>query len=170
MESVSLARINRANERTAQDNLPTLQFHVIGSKFIGQPGDPVSWVVQNSRGYAGLPYLPVAETKGRNPAHIDTYGLKRLSAKNNRSVSGIIGNSVNYLAHYPGLRIDPLNTGIEDFQDGDDKICRIEDIKDGTIRPLKILGQYECQFYLHARSDEAVNGNIPAVLIEHIIQ
>ncbi len=170
MEGIASAGRHRAGERSAEDDLARFKLHVVWRKFVCQPRHAVRRVVKHACGDASLFNHAVAVEQGGDPAQIQLVGLNRAAAENHASVGGVVGDGVEHFARALGFRVNVVAAGVNQLQRGDDVIRSVIDVEDGAVRAAQRFRQHERQLHFDARDDKAIDGDIAAVMKEHVIQ
>jgi hypothetical protein len=82
----------------------------------------------------------------------------------------LAGDGVKNLSRRLGLRIDPLDTCIQNLQRRHDEVGRVQHVEQGATGAGKALLHNERQFRFHPRGDEAVGWHRPTIGKEHVVE
>lgn len=142
----------------------------MGRQLVGQPGDALGRVVEHRGGDPGLFDHAVAVEDRRHPPQVDLARPHGAAAHHHAGVGGVVGDGVEDLARGFRLRIDLLDARIDDLQRRDHPLGGLEHVEQGAARSLQRLAEDERQLHLDPRHDEALEGDIAALLEEHVVE
>ena len=127
-------------------------------------------MVKHACGDAGLFDHAVAVEQGGDPAQIQLVGLNRTTAEDHPRVGGVIGDGIEHLARALGFRVNVVAAGVDQLQRGDHVVRSVVDVEDGAVRAAQRFCQHKGQLHFDTRNDKAIDGNVAAVVEEHVVQ
>src|SRR4051794_332238 len=170
LDRVAFAGLDRAYERSRQHHLAGFQRQAVGRDLVGEPGYRRRGMVEHAGGKPGFFQLAVTIAQRADPAQVGIPGANRAAAKHDAGVGRIVGDGVKDLSGGFGLRVDPFDAGIEDFQRRHHEIGGIEHVEHRAAWPGEPLLHDKGKFRLHARGYEALGRHQPAICKEHIVE
>ncbi|KAH2816682.1 hypothetical protein KXV85_004324, partial [Aspergillus fumigatus] len=123
---VALARLDRADERSRQHDLPGLEGKSVRRDLVGEPRHRRGRMVEHAGGKARLFQLAVTIAQRADPAQVGIERADRPAAEHDAGIGRIVGDGVENLARRPGLRVDPLDPRVENLQRRHHEVGRVE--------------------------------------------
>src|ERR1035437_1526045 len=170
VEGVPATGRYRPGKRSGQDDLPWLQRYAVLRKTLGQPGNAIGRVIQHAGSDTGFFDYAIAVEQGGNPAQIDIHRLDRPTAHDDAGIGGVVGNGVHHFARALAVRVNPLRTGIDQFQRRNHVVGGGEYVQHADVFTFQAVLQDEGQLNLDHRHDEAVKRNLSTIGENHVIE
>ncbi|MNR34754.1 hypothetical protein D3C85_1525520 [compost metagenome] len=127
-------------------------------------------MVEDGGRHPGFLDHSVAIEHGGYLAQVDFCRPHSTTTHHNSGIGGIVGNGIEHFAGCLGLRVDLLNSGVDDFQRRDYPLGCIEHVKNRAVRALERLAKNERQLHFHPWHDETFERNVGAFVEEHVIE
>ncbi len=109
-------------------------------------------MVEHAGGKAGFFQLAVAIAQRADPAQVGIQRPHRAAAQHDAGIGRVVGDGIEDLARRFGLRIDPLDPGVEDFQRRHHEIGGVEHVEHRAVGPGEPLLHDEGEFGLDPRA------------------
>ena len=127
-------------------------------------------MVEHAGGKAGFFQLPVAIAERADPAQVGIQRADRPAAEHDAGIRGVVGDGVENLSRRFGLRVDPFDAGVQNFQRRHHEVGGIEHVEHRAVRARQPLLHDEGEFGLDARGDKAVGRHQAAIGKEHVVE